>query len=207
MRKPGEFNLPKGGRKTILRRSVDLQTDHVLNLTTLDNTIELVGLGMISDLRQDTKAAIDELCNGDDVEALKRRLAAQIIQDDAVASHVTELALGLIQIKTDSAMEHAFSALRTASKLRDSSRKGLVALAEIKRPKKTTFIAKQQNLAVMQNEGDDRNLKTIEGTDYGRVDFGEKGSGKGTNEAGKTLVPEQRSKNKRGKSGLKSKQP
>jgi hypothetical protein len=128
-------------------------------------------LGLLRELRQDAQIAIDALAQGDDMESIKRRLASQALIADTIANRCFEV--GLSYSMVPSLHSAAQETLRTGMKAQENSRKALVALAEIKKPRTgATFVKAQQNNLVMVPEATSQ-PHHIEGGTSGRMDTGE----------------------------------
>jgi hypothetical protein len=126
---------------------------------------------------EDSAAAIDDLL-ADDLVGIQRRLAAQAIATDQIFHSLSCMASVLLT-KGDR-QESATPMMKTALKAQENSRKTLVALAEIKRPKKgATFVKQQNNALIVSPEQPMENPQTnqLGAPHHGRVDFGAAGKG------------------------------
>jgi hypothetical protein len=126
---------------------------------------------------EDSAAAIDELL-ADDLVGIQRRLAAQAIATDQVFHSLSCMASVLLA-KGDR-NQAAMPMMKTALRAQENSRKTLVALAEIKRPKKgATFVKQQNNAVIVSPEQPMENPQTnqLGEPHHGRVDFGATGKG------------------------------
>jgi hypothetical protein len=142
---------------------------------------------------EDSTAAIDALLN-DDLVGVQRRLAAQAIATDQIFHSLSCVASVLL--KKGDKHELAVPLMKTALKAQENSRKSLIALAELKRPKKgATFIKTQQNAVLVQPEqaaGQPKPIKQMDGASDGRVDFGEATGSQRTGLGAETLEAQHR---------------
>jgi hypothetical protein len=126
---------------------------------------------------EDSAAAIDELL-ADDLVGIQRRLAAQAIATDQIFHSLSCMASVLLT--KGNAHELAMPMMKTALKAQENSRKTLVALAEIKRPKKgATFVKQQNNALIVSPEQPVENPQNnhLGAVPNGRMDFGATGEG------------------------------
>jgi hypothetical protein len=190
---PGVFELGDKKIVSVPNRDQIAQTSQIQNLSAGIDDETAEALGLTNALTADAAAAIDELANGDDLTAIKRRLAAQAITCDTIANKLMET--GVLLSRNGATFESGLSCYRSATKMTECSRKALATLADIKKPRKTTFIKTQQNLAMMQADNGKAEQLAIEGNPNGRMDAGTKATGARTDDARQTVGVEYRACN------------
>jgi hypothetical protein len=152
---PGEFTFEVEGKPgrykaTETARSLDAQLNVTIGLVTGQLTDDSP-----RDLEQarldDTKTAIAALATGD-LSNIQQRLAAQAIATETSFHNLLQTGSVLLGTGDAMAFDRGMEYLRQAQKFQDQSRKTLVALAEVRNPKRSaTFIKTQQNLLVADN--------------------------------------------------------
>lgn len=143
-------------------------------------------------LLEDSQKAIALLADGDDLTAVKQKLAGMSITNDAIAHKLFDL--GLLMCKQGQTMQMGLETIETGLKVQGESRKALKVLAELKRPpKQTTFVKNQQNALLVAGEADrsddssDSKVRAIEGSQNGRMDSRTQTTCTGTDEARQTV--------------------
>jgi hypothetical protein len=147
------------------------KTTNMVNLRTESNQ------KLAAVQHQDSAAAIDELL-ADDLVGIQRRLAAQAIATDQIFHSLSCMASVLLT--KGNTHESAMPMMKTALKAQENSRKALVALAEIKRPRKgATFVKQQNNALIVSPEQPVENPQNnhLGAVPNGRMDFGATGEG------------------------------
>jgi hypothetical protein len=145
---PGEFTFEVEGKPgrykaTETARSLDAQLNVTIGLVTGQLTDDSP-----RDLEQarldDTKTAIAALATGD-LSNIQQRLAAQAIATETSFHNLLQTGSVLLGTGDAMAFERGMEYVRQAVKFQDQSRKTLVALAEVRNPKRSTFVKNQQN--------------------------------------------------------------
>jgi hypothetical protein len=187
---PGEFEADLDGRRITLTenaRSVPRQLNATIGIFT---ELDAGDASMKGARLDDIRATIDALANGD-LSNLRERLAGQAIAADAIFHRLVQL--GGTVIAQPNGGERADLYLRNAAKMGDLGRKSLATLADIRTPKRSTFIHRQQNLVVA---GDATSTPAQLGSAHGRnMDSEAATGGKSAGEAIEVLAEIDRASN------------
>jgi hypothetical protein len=168
---PGEFTFEvegKPGRYKAVEaaRNVDAQLNVTIGLVTGQLTDDSP-LDLEQARREDTKAAVAALATGD-LSSITQRLAAQAIATETAFHNLLQTGSVLLGSGKATDFERGMEYIRQSVKFQDQSRKTLVALAEVRNPKRSaTFIKTQQNLLVADGAAPNQQTQNQLGAGHG----------------------------------------